>query len=117
MDEVDGFVLLICRFVSLGSSTTALSLALRSYGLISMMRKCKKAVHTPAEVCSCMDTLFATPKTVHTPAEVFSLRSEFEGGPKTVHTPAEVCSLKSEFEGGPKTVRSPAEVCSLRSAV
>ena len=67
--------------------------------------KCKKAVHTPAEVCSCMDTLFATPKTVHTPAEVCSLRSEFEGGPKTVHTPAEVCSLRSDSESCPYNCR------------
>ena len=57
----------------------------------------KKAVHTPAEVCSCMVNLFSTPKTVHTPAEVCSFVLKLENvatTPKTVHPPANVCSLR-----------------------
>ena len=67
--------------------------------------KFKKAVQTPAKVCSCMDTLFATPKTVHTPEEVCSLRSDSEGGPKTVNTPAEICSLRSDSKSCPYNCR------------
>ena len=69
------------------------------------MSKIQKAVHTPAEVCSCTDNLFATPKTVRTPAEVCSLKSEFEGGPKTVCSPAEVCSLRFDSENCPSNCR------------